>query len=109
MKPICYMVTATFPSPGLADEFVAWLEDGHIQQVIDGGAESGTIVRLDPDDSGKARVMAQYTFASREKFDTYVATHAPALRADGLKRFGPERGVTFERRLGTIVGTFLGE
>ena len=32
-----------------------------------------------------------------------VAVAAPGLRAEGLARFGPERGVRFERRVGEIV------
>ena len=108
MKRICYMVTATLPSKAVADEFVAWLEDGHVRQVVDAGAASGVIVRLDPDPSGNPRVMTQYTFASRGEFDSYVAVHAPALRADGLNKFPPERGISFERRVGTIVGSLGG-
>jgi hypothetical protein len=47
--------------------------------------------------------MTQYIFTTRELFDRYVSTFAPALRADGLKRFPPERGITFERLVGEIV------
>lgn len=106
---LCYAVIATLPNAQLADEYVAWLEDGHVDAVVKGGAHSAMIVRLQAGDAAGAapiearRVMTQYIFATREVFDQYVARHAPALRADGMKRFGPERGVSFERLLGDIV------
>ncbi len=103
MSRICYMVIATLPSAAVADEYVSWLEDGHVDQVVKGGAHSAMIVRLDPDTAGKPRVMTQYVFSTREVFDHYVARHAPALRAEGLKRFPPERDVRMERLIGTIV------
>ncbi len=103
MSTICYVVVATLPSMAIADEYVAWLEDGHVDLVIKGGAHSAMIVRLEPDGTGEPRVMTQYVFATREVFDQYVAVHAPALRADGLKRFSPERGVRMERMIGTVV------
>lgn len=103
MSRICYMVIATLPSAAVANEYVAWLEDGHVDLVIKGGAHSAMIVRLDPDAAGKPRVMTQYVFSTREVFDHYVAQHAPALRADGLERFPPERDVRMERMIGTIV------
>ena len=104
MTRIFYAVTATLPDAETAREYVAWLEDGHVDAVIDGGAHSGMIVRLDPDpDDPRPRVETQYVFATRERYEQYVQRHAPALRADGLKHFPPERGVEFARRLGVIV------
>lgn len=101
MGVVYYAVIATLPDQAVADEYVAWLKDGHVDQVIKGGAHSAMIVRLDPDDADPARqVMTQYVFATRELFDLYVQKHAPALRADGLERFPPERGVTFRRLTG---------
>ena len=103
---LCYAVIATLPNAQLADEYVAWLEDGHVDAVVKGGAHSAMIVRLHAAEGlgvtsvGTRRVMTQYIFATREVFDQYVARHAPALRAE---RFGPERGVSFERLLGDIV------
>ncbi len=103
MSRICYMVITTLSNATVADEYVSWLEDGHVDQVVKGGADSAMIVRLDPDAAGHPRVMTQYVFATREVFERYVSQHAPALRADGLKRFPPERGVRMERLIGTIV------
>jgi hypothetical protein len=102
MKSISYMVTATLPSAVMAEEYVAWLRDGHVAQVIAGGAKSAVVVRLDVEAGELPRVMTQYLFASRAEFERYVREVAPALRADGVKRFGAERGVKFERAIGEI-------
>lgn len=108
MSTVCYMVLCTLPDQATADEYVAWLEDGHVDAVVDGGARSAMIVRLErhegdglPPDA--RRVLTQYLFPTRELYDRYVKHHAPALRAEGLKKFGPERGVKMERLLGALV------
>src|SRR5262245_7282919 len=100
---LSYTVIATLPAEGMAREYVAWLLEGHVAQVIAGGAEAGNVVELDSaKPGGPARVMTQYVFPSRAVFDRYVATLAPRLRAEGLARFGPERGVAYERLVGEI-------
>lgn len=101
MGAIAYTVTATFPDESLAAEYIAWLKDGHIEEVIAHGAYSGVIVRVE-EPAAPARVETRYLFASRAAFDRYIHDHAPRLRSEGLKRFG-ERGVSFERRWGVIV------
>lgn len=107
MARVLYAVTATLPDRATLEEYVAWLEDGHVDLVIKGGAHTALIVRLDPQPgasaSGPFRVETQYVFTTRELFDQYVRKHAPALRAEGLERFPPARGITMERRIGEIV------
>ena len=102
MTRICYMVVATLPDAATKDEYISWLEDGHVDAVVNHGAHSAMIVKLEPA-AGKPRVMTQYIFPTRAIFDRYIADFAPALRADGLKRFPPERGIAFERTIGEIV------
>ncbi len=107
MAKVYYAVTATLPTPELADAYIRWLEDGHIDAVLGCGAHSAMIVRLErsPGDGlpdSAYRVMAQYLFSTRELFDHYVEHHAPALRAEGLRLFGSDRGVSFERRIGEV-------
>lgn len=108
MTRVLYAVIATLPDERLAGEYLAWLEDGHVEQVIKGGAHSAMIVKLeraagDGLPAGARRVMTQYVFTTREVFDRYVEHFAPALRAEGLAKFGPERGVRMERVMGEIV------
>lgn len=99
-KRILYTVTATLPDEATAGEYITWLEDGHVDQVVTAGAHSGMIVRLE---GQPIRVRTQYVFSTRETFDRYVERDAPALRADGLKRFPPERAITFARDIGEIL------
>ena len=110
MFPTHYAVTARLPSSELAVEYLDWLgSGGHLQAVIDGGASSACAVRLDPaphESAMPVRIMSLYTFPSREAFAAYERDHAPALRADGVARFG-DRGIEFERTTGEIV-TALG-
>lgn len=104
---VCYQVVATLPDEPTARDYIAWLQDGHVDQVLAAGAHAAIIVRLDPEPAApstpKPRVMTQYIFSTRDTFDRYIAHHAPSLRADGLKRFPPDRGITFTRQQGTII------
>ena len=97
---ILYAVTATLPDEAISREYIAWLEGGHVDAVIDGGAHSAMIVRLEGE---PVRIETQYIFPTRDVFVRYEQKHAPALRADGMQRFGSGRGVSFERRVGEIV------
>lgn len=105
MAPVLYSVIASLPDAATRDAYIAWLKDGHVDQVIDAGAAHGLICVLDdaPGVEGNVRVMTQYVFPTREAFRDYEQHHAPRLRADGLARFGPDRGVIMERMLGEIA------
>lgn len=103
MAQIAYTVRALCPDAPTAQEYLAWLKGGHIQEVIRGGALSAALIRLDDQPGCPSRVEVRYQFADRAALDRYLTQFAPALRADGLKRFPPERGVAFERTVGEIV------
>jgi hypothetical protein len=100
--PLVYTVVATFADESTRTEFIAWLKDDHIAAVVRGGAASGHVVRV-TDPAGPPQVEVWYEFPTREAFERYVSTTAPALREEGLKRFPPGRGVTFQRRVGEVV------
>ncbi|HEX8876754.1 MAG TPA: DUF4286 family protein [Phycisphaerales bacterium] len=99
---IAYSVTATLPDSATALEYVGWLCGGHIQAVIAGGASTASVSRLS-DPRTTIEVEARYLFPNREAFDKYVAEVAPALRAEGLARFGNR--VRFSRRVAEVVGS----
>lgn len=101
-RAVSYTVTATLPSEEVASEYLAWLEGGHVEEVIRHGARSATIVRL-VDPAEPIRVETRYVFPTRALYEDYITRHAPTLRADGLRRFGPDRGVSMQRRVGWIV------
>ncbi len=101
MRAIAYTVIATLPDEGTASEYLAWLREGHVAAVIHGGAESGEIVRV-TEPGLPLQIEVRYRFSSREAFERYVRDFAGPLRADGIQRFPPERGIRFERRLGEV-------
>lgn len=105
---IAYTVSATFPDEGIAAEYIGWLRGGHLDEVLAGGAVTAAIVRQS-EPAVPITVETRYTFATRADLDRYVRDHAPALRAQGLAKFPPERGVRFERRIGEFAGPVLGE
>jgi hypothetical protein len=104
MPSILYTVRTTCPNPQVRGRFLAWLSPNHVVAVMKGGATSVRIALPDREsDTAPAVVETQYVFPSRKAFDTYVRDHAPALRADGLKHFPPESGVTYSRQIAEIA------
>src|SRR5262245_2656312 len=105
MAVIAYTVAATFEDAALAEEWLRWLHEGHIANVLAGGATDAEVVALD----GSIKSFeVRYHFRSREDFARYERDHAPRLRAEGLQKFPPERGVTYRRSVGEVRDTFPG-
>lgn len=109
MGRIAYTVTATIPTAATAREYLEWLRTGHLAQVLAGGALAAEVVKY-PDEertagesTGEVVIEVRYTFATPGSFRAYEQDHAPQLRAEGLKKWGNEAGIRFERRLGSIV------
>src|SRR4051794_28679090 len=99
---VVYTVTATFTDEAVADEWLRWLYPDHVNSVLAAGALDAEVVALDADGPGRT-LEVRYHFASREAFARYEQEHAPRLRAEGLKWFPPERGITYRRALGTTT------
>jgi hypothetical protein len=102
MPLISYSVLATLPDSDTARSFLDWLTGGHVQAVIAGGARTARVIGVHTDGSTH-KVEISYTFADQAAFDRYEQVHAPALRADGAARFGTIPGVSFERRVGSVI------
>jgi hypothetical protein len=102
MHPIRYSVLATLPDSDTTRSFLDWLRGGHVQAVIAGGARTAEVMSVHAAD-GTHKVEISYTFADQAAFDRYEQVHAPALRADGAARFGTIPGVSFERRVGSVI------
>jgi hypothetical protein len=104
MPTILYTVRTTCPTIQVRGRFLAWLAPNHLLQVKAGGATTVWVVLPDrASEAAPAVVETQYAFPSRKAFDAYVRDHAPALRADTMKHFPPESGVTFERQVAEIA------
>ena len=104
MPALLYTVRASCKDLQQRGRFLSWLTPNHVAEVMAGGAASVRIVLPDREsDAAPAVVETQYVFPSRKAFDTYVRDHAPRLRADGLKHFPPESGVTYARQVAEIA------
>jgi dipeptidase E len=97
--PVAYTVAATFQEGAVAEEWLRWLREGHLAEVRTCGACDVEVIELDgPERSFEVR----YHFATRQAFEAYERDHAPRLRAEGLRLFPTERGVTYRRSLGVV-------
>ncbi len=100
-----YSVRSRFTNAATRAEFIGWLAGGHLADVVKAGALDAELVELEPerDGSGDAPgdvpgdVESRYHFASREAYEAYAAGPAVALRAEGMAKFPPERGITMTR------------
>jgi isopentenyldiphosphate isomerase len=102
--PFLYTVAATFTERAVADEWLAWLNDTHIKECLAvSRALSADIVAV----AGPTLAYeVRYRFPSRHAFAAYDRDHAPRLRAEGLRLFPSERGVTYRRSSGITLATF---
>ena len=106
MPQLAYTVYTTFTDGSLADEWLRWLRDGHVAEVMNGGATDAEIIELDAAPNvppGTRAFEVRYRFPSREHFARYETDHAPRLRAEGLKLFPVERGVSYRRAVGAVI------
>lgn len=102
-NPVRYTVIAEFDDPAVAASWVAWLRDGHLADVLAAGAVDAEVVALEVEPGMPAVLEVRYRFADRASLDRYVEFEAPRLRAEGLAKFPPERGIRYRRSVGEIV------
>jgi isopentenyldiphosphate isomerase len=99
--PFLYRVAATFTDRVVADEWLAWLDGGHIAEcLMAGGALDAEIIALDGE---SLTYEVRYRYLSRHAFAVYERDHAPRLRAEGLRLFPVERGITYRRSTGITI------
>ncbi|MFM7118218.1 MAG: DUF4286 family protein [Planctomycetota bacterium] len=94
-----YTVACRFVSGDqeLASKWLAWLRDGHLQDVISGGARSAEVIRID---DGVPHYEIHYRFETREALDRYLRDFAPHLREEGLSKFPLSLGLEYRRSTG---------
>lgn len=100
---LAYTVAVTFTNPSQAEAWLKWLCEGHIADVLAGGAIAAEIVQMD---SPPLSYEVRYHFPSRDAFAAYERDHAPRLRTEGLKLFPVENGITYRRTVGLMLNTF---
>ena len=93
-----YTVTAQFDAPEVAAQWVSWLRDGHLADVLAGGALEAAVVKRGP-----LQFQARYVFADAAAFAKYETQSAPKLRAEGLAKFPATRGVRLSRSTGEVL------
>lgn len=105
-----YTVTCEFNDRLVAKEWIDWLREEHLRDVCDAGATDTEVIALERDEDQSSRGVwaheVRYHFRDRATFDAYVRDHAPQLRAEGLQRFPPERGLNYARRTGEVVAVY---
>jgi hypothetical protein len=96
---IIYNVTVNIDN-SVADEWLLWMKEIHIPQVMDTGLFiTYRIMRLIGDeDSGGITYAIQYSCASMNQYEKYLAHHAPALQADHTNKY-KDRFVAFRTLL----------
>lgn len=92
-----YAVHAEFDSAEVCTEWMEWLLHGHLADVVKSGALTAELVQWSP-----TRAESRYTFTDAAAFATYEQVHAPKLRAEGLAKFPPSRGVRMSRLTGEL-------
>jgi hypothetical protein len=77
----------------IAQEYLSWLHD-HIREMLQqGGFQAATIYEEIVNEATQCQEFSyiiQYTVASREALQHYFDHHAPAMRQQGLMRFGDQ-------------------
>ena len=95
-----YTVRCRFSNPDIAKEWFEWLRNDHVQDVIDCGADSAEIVKMD---SVHLTFEIRYQFLNRNAFEEYEQDHAHRLRKEGLLKYPLTLGLEYERTTGEVV------
>lgn len=103
MTSVRYVVRGTLASPSFLEDYLSWLQGGHVQDVIAlGKALSAEVIVLDVVDGGSVMVETSYEFSDRAALEAYFAGPAIELRKDGVERWVETGKATFSRTIGEI-------
>jgi hypothetical protein len=78
-----------------ASHMTAWLVP-HIEHIleIDGMLETNVFAHSDNAQPNKVLRTVQYKVSDKNSLDNYITNHAPAMRADGINKFGSKFSAT---------------
>ncbi|HWP95158.1 MAG TPA: DUF4286 family protein [Gammaproteobacteria bacterium] len=86
-QPLIYEVALTI-APEAAPDCDAWLPE-HVRAMLAiPGFDAADIHRLPDDAEGRARRLVRYRVRGMTELESYLHTHAPRMRAEGVARFG---------------------
>jgi len=95
-----YSIQCEFDREQVAGEWLRWLRDEHVHDVLAAGATRAEIIRLD----GPAWAFRiDYDFPTFDLYEAYNSEHADRLQADCLGRFPLELGIRYERVSGESI------
>ena len=106
MGQLLYTVRCRIDRPDQAAQWVSWMKDKHLAEVVQCGALKAELVLMDdasPTIAGQQCFEARYRFADRITYDAYINEHAPRLRAEGLALYPLELGFAYERTVGEMI------
>ena len=87
MTMLAYTVGVTFQDASLADEWLRWLQGGHIAEVLAGGATDAEVIELD----GPLRSFeVRYHFPSREAYAAGMLAGVELEAANAAHREFPD-------------------
>lgn len=101
---ISYAVRVSFSgsdAAGRGAQWLDWMRTRHLADVLEAGADDAVLIRLDVE-AGPA-FEVRYSFADRLALEDYLLKHAPRLRAEGLRLFPVESGVSYIRETGDVI------
>lgn len=101
-KQVRYTVTAAISNADVLSEYLAWLNAGHAQALIDAGATSAEVSVVETLEGEDLMAEASYVFPSRESLQAYFDGPALLLREDGKVRWMDTGKIRFSRRIATI-------
>lgn len=90
----------------IAATHAEWLDD-HVRRMLGyaGFLEAEILDRQEPAAApGQVARSVRYRLRDRDAFDAYLRDHAPAMRADGIARFGDR--VRASRRVSTVAARY---
>jgi hypothetical protein len=95
-----YTVRCEFSDPEVARQWIEWLRQSHIRDVLNAGAQSAEVFSI----IGEHETYEiRYRFASQQDFAAYELHHAPRLRKEGLEKFPLELGLRYTRATAELV------
>ncbi|MFM7711118.1 MAG: DUF4286 family protein [Ferruginibacter sp.] len=88
---ILYNVTVKV-STAITDEWLHWLKEEHIGEVLATGCfDTADVFRLlDIDDTEGPTYAIQYRTDQIERYHTYIECHAPVMRQKGFDKWGDQ-------------------